>query len=641
MATARGITETKVYDHQAVIDRYGIPPELIPDFYGLKGDTSDNIPGVPGIGDKTAVELLQQLRRPRGACSARVDEISGAKRKENLHQPRRRRAHLQAAGDGPARRAGRRRPARRGRRASPTARGCARSSASSSCATRCAGSRRRSATPTRRRPRRRPTTTRRGARARGHARATSRRCAADGEARAGRASRRRRPRASCSRASAPWRFGVAARRARCSSATARRPERARRSRSASAPVIAHDAKALGAVPPNLAHDTLLGAYLLEPARRGFPFARAVRGARAGGRRRRTRPAADARARRARWPRWQREQIAERGLERAACDEIELPLVRRAARRWSSRACGSNVDAAGGDRGARARRGRHARARDLGPRRRGVHDRLAAAARRDPVRQARAVEASAAARPASRPTRACCRRSATSTRSSRRSSAGASSTSSSRPTSTCCPQLVDAESRDPHDVPAGGGHDRPAGLDQPQHAERPGAHARSAARSAAASRPRPGDVLTSAPTTRRSSCGCSRTSPTSRCSRRSSSAARTCTPRPRRRSSARTPADLDADGPLEGQDDQLRDRLRPQRLRPRRPPQHPARGGQGVHRRLPRALPARRRVHGGDDRAGDRAGLRRRRSSAAAARSPSCGRATSRCARSASAWRSTR
>src|SRR3954453_23196199 len=61
MATARGITETKLYDHAAVIDRYGIAPELIPDFYGLKGDTSDNIPGVPGIGDKTASDLLQRF----------------------------------------------------------------------------------------------------------------------------------------------------------------------------------------------------------------------------------------------------------------------------------------------------------------------------------------------------------------------------------------------------------------------------------------------------------------------------------------------------------------------------------------------------------------------------------------------------
>src|SRR5207245_8136749 len=56
MATSRGITDTKIYDRQAVIDRYGIAPELIPDFYGLKGDTSDNIPGTAGIGDKTASE---------------------------------------------------------------------------------------------------------------------------------------------------------------------------------------------------------------------------------------------------------------------------------------------------------------------------------------------------------------------------------------------------------------------------------------------------------------------------------------------------------------------------------------------------------------------------------------------------------
>ena len=65
MATSRGITDTKVYDRDAVVDRYGIAPELIPDFVGLKGDTSDNIPGVPGIGEKTASQLLQRARRPR------------------------------------------------------------------------------------------------------------------------------------------------------------------------------------------------------------------------------------------------------------------------------------------------------------------------------------------------------------------------------------------------------------------------------------------------------------------------------------------------------------------------------------------------------------------------------------------------
>ncbi|MCW3031157.1 MAG: polymerase, partial [Solirubrobacterales bacterium] len=83
MATSRGITETKIYDRQAVIDRYGIAPELIPDFYGLKGDTSDNIPGVPGIGDKTASELIQTYGSLEDVL-ANIEQIKGAKRKENL-----------------------------------------------------------------------------------------------------------------------------------------------------------------------------------------------------------------------------------------------------------------------------------------------------------------------------------------------------------------------------------------------------------------------------------------------------------------------------------------------------------------------------------------------------------------------------
>src|ERR687886_1833032 len=83
MATSRGITDTKIYDGQAVKERYGIGPELIPDFYGLKGDTSDNIPGVPGIGDKTAADLLQRFGTLEKVLES-IDEISGAKRKENL-----------------------------------------------------------------------------------------------------------------------------------------------------------------------------------------------------------------------------------------------------------------------------------------------------------------------------------------------------------------------------------------------------------------------------------------------------------------------------------------------------------------------------------------------------------------------------
>src|SRR6201991_2098696 len=83
MTTSRGITDTRVYDRQGVIDRYGIPPELVPDFIGLKGDTSDNIPGVPGIGDKTAADLLQRFGSLEEVL-ANVDSISGAKRKQNL-----------------------------------------------------------------------------------------------------------------------------------------------------------------------------------------------------------------------------------------------------------------------------------------------------------------------------------------------------------------------------------------------------------------------------------------------------------------------------------------------------------------------------------------------------------------------------
>src|SRR5438477_2092262 len=83
MTTSRGITDTRVYDREGVVDRYGIPPDLIPDFIGLKGDTSDNIPGVPGIGDKTAAELLQRFGSLEQVLD-HVADISGAKRQQNL-----------------------------------------------------------------------------------------------------------------------------------------------------------------------------------------------------------------------------------------------------------------------------------------------------------------------------------------------------------------------------------------------------------------------------------------------------------------------------------------------------------------------------------------------------------------------------
>jgi DNA polymerase-1 len=83
MSTSRGITETKIYDSAAVLARYGVAPDLVTDLMGLRGDTSDNIPGVPGIGEKTAAALLQEFGSLEEVL-ANVDKVSGAKRKQNL-----------------------------------------------------------------------------------------------------------------------------------------------------------------------------------------------------------------------------------------------------------------------------------------------------------------------------------------------------------------------------------------------------------------------------------------------------------------------------------------------------------------------------------------------------------------------------
>ncbi len=83
MSTSRGVTDTKIYDREGVIERYGVAPELVPDLIGLKGDTSDNIPGVPGIGEKTASQLLQEYGSLEGVLE-NIDSISGPKRKQNL-----------------------------------------------------------------------------------------------------------------------------------------------------------------------------------------------------------------------------------------------------------------------------------------------------------------------------------------------------------------------------------------------------------------------------------------------------------------------------------------------------------------------------------------------------------------------------
>ncbi len=321
MTTSRGITDTRVYDRQGVIDRYGIPPELVPDFIGLKGDTSDNIPGVPGIGDKTAADLLQRFGSLEQVLDS-IDEISGAKRKENL---------LTHADD-----------ARVSKHLATAKRDIPLDGLDVAEFV--------SATPDRSRLRdvfrefelRDPL--RRLEEALGSADAAAPAPVAETDlparVREGRLAdvERIAPDAEVALAVRPpetpedalfgenqqWRFGVYA----DSSGEVIVGECARPEDLVAAvgerPVIAHDAKALGEVPTNLAHDTEVAAYLLEPARRAYPFRELCeeRGLAtdvpegAG---------ADARLAHA-LAAWQREEIRGRGLTDLLM-EVELPIVR--------------------------------------------------------------------------------------------------------------------------------------------------------------------------------------------------------------------------------------------------------------------------------------------------------------------------
>ena len=85
MSTGRGITDVKIYTPAAVVERFGVTPAMIPDYIGFKGDTSDNIPGVPGIGEKTAAALLQQFGSLE-AVYERLGEIGSEKRRALLKE---------------------------------------------------------------------------------------------------------------------------------------------------------------------------------------------------------------------------------------------------------------------------------------------------------------------------------------------------------------------------------------------------------------------------------------------------------------------------------------------------------------------------------------------------------------------------
>jgi DNA polymerase I len=88
MMTPRGVADVQVYTPERVEARYGIRPDQIPDFIGLKGDTSDNIPGIPGIGDKTAGQLISQYGSLEGVVE-HASELSPARSRsiaENAQQ---------------------------------------------------------------------------------------------------------------------------------------------------------------------------------------------------------------------------------------------------------------------------------------------------------------------------------------------------------------------------------------------------------------------------------------------------------------------------------------------------------------------------------------------------------------------------
>jgi DNA polymerase-1 len=340
MATARGITETKLYDRQAVIDRYGLPPESIPDFYGLKGDTSDNIPGIPGIGEKTASELIQKYGTLEGVLS-HVRDIGGPKRRQNL---------IDHADD-----------ARMSKSLATVQRDLPVEFDLKSEAAR-EPERSRLREVFRRHELRDPL--RRLEEALGEAElakpGSSDEVTLTGRVRNGKVAdianlktaSGTEPEELCLAVRAtevqegelfatgsPWRFAVTPD-PPPAGVTQGKKAAASVSRAGvlvgdctnpgevvtvcgDSAVVAHDSKTLGVVPPGLAHDTLLGAFLLEPARRGYPFAELCeeRGLLADV----EDPVAADALLLAALAAWQREQIAERGLDGLMRD-VELPLV---------------------------------------------------------------------------------------------------------------------------------------------------------------------------------------------------------------------------------------------------------------------------------------------------------------------------
>ena len=83
--TRKGISDIVEYDIKKVKDKYELKPDQLVDMKGLMGDSSDNIPGVPGIGEKTATKLLKEFNTMENVLE-NIEKVSGKKRKENLRK---------------------------------------------------------------------------------------------------------------------------------------------------------------------------------------------------------------------------------------------------------------------------------------------------------------------------------------------------------------------------------------------------------------------------------------------------------------------------------------------------------------------------------------------------------------------------
>ena len=87
LRTTRGVSETKTYGRDEVVEEYGVTPEQIPDYKALTGDSSDNIPGVRGIGPKGAANLLKQFGTLDGVYE-NLENISAKGTRKKLEEGR-------------------------------------------------------------------------------------------------------------------------------------------------------------------------------------------------------------------------------------------------------------------------------------------------------------------------------------------------------------------------------------------------------------------------------------------------------------------------------------------------------------------------------------------------------------------------